>query len=332
MAVYTSTDGGQTWQGPQVIHESDTDDKQAIASDLTPTSPFFGHVYAVWDDGSALAFARTVDHGATWQGIAGQPAGTALGAVADSFSPEVIVAPSGAVYVAWTSNIDHQINLLTSTDGGASFSDPVAVAMGLTYLEPPQLARPGDFPELPGGSFRVGTAVALCTGRNGSVVVAWSDYRDDVARIYFRSSADGGATWQGPPSGQPLLGGSLSSGGDQHEFNPQLVTMPSGEIGCAFYLFGPKGDARSLIDVELAVSTDDGATFSQRVTVTESPWDPAVDAPLSHGDPHTTFIGDYFGLGASDLGFFPFWTDTRTGVQEIFTTQVAVRPQEPPSR
>ena len=72
----------------------------------------------------------------------------------------------------------------------------------------------------------------------------------------------------------------------------------------------------------MAISVDDGKTFSTRITVTNYPWDPAVGAPLSHGDPDVTFIGEYFGLDASNLGFFPLWTDTRTGMQEIFTARI----------
>jgi hypothetical protein len=111
---------------------------------------------------------------------------------------------------------------------------------------------------------------------------------------------------------------------------PQLISTPSGEIGCAFYELGPKSsisgsgiaNIRPLIDVIVAFSVNNGQSFSERVTVTDYPWDPAVDAPFSHGDPNVTFIGDYFGLDASRLGFFPLWTDTRTGIQEIFTARV----------
>ena len=72
----------------------------------------------------------------------------------------------------------------------------------------------------------------------------------------------------------------------------------------------------------LAQSNDGGATFPQHSTVTDQPWNPAIDAPLSHGDPNVTFIGDYFGLDASALGFYPLWTDTRTGIQELWTDVV----------
>src|SRR5690348_11509441 len=110
---------------------------------------------------------------------------------------------------------------------------------------------------------------------------------------------------------------------------PQLISTPSGEIGCAFYEYGPKGRSgvppvweNSLIHVVLAISLDDGQTFSNRIIVTDYPWDPTVRAPFSHGDSDVTFIGEYFGLDASSLGFFPLWTDTRTGMQELFTARI----------
>jgi len=34
------------------------------------------------------------------------------------------------------------------------------------------------------------------------------------------------------------------------------------------------------------------------------------------------FIGDYQGLAADNLFVHPFWNDTRTGLQEIFTAAV----------
>ncbi len=88
-----------------------------------------------------------------------------------------------------------------------------------------------------------------------------------------------------------------------------------------------------LIDVILVMSLDDGQSFPLSLTVTDAPWDPGVDAPLSHGQGDTSFIGDYFGLGVSDEGFYPFWTDTRTGRQDIFVSRVALMaPGEVPRR
>ena len=94
-----------------------------------------------------------------------------------------------------------------------------------------------------------------------------------------------------------------------HDFHPQLISTPTGEIGCAFYEFGPFGGGdfpSNLIDVKLAVSTDYGKNFSKQVSVTDRRWDPTIGAPFSHGNSNVTFIGEYFGLDASRLGFFPF--------------------------
>jgi hypothetical protein len=77
------------------------DDKQWAAGDGNPKSPFRGRVYAVWDDGSDMRFARTKDHGATWVGAGAgvTPPGTVL--VNDSFSPEINVDNYGNIYIVW---------------------------------------------------------------------------------------------------------------------------------------------------------------------------------------------------------------------------------------
>jgi hypothetical protein len=323
IAVYRSPDSGRTWGPPNLIHQSNADDKQGLVGDQNPDGPFFGNVYGAWDDGTptqaALRFARTTDQGASWRGAGGDPVGTALSN--DSFSPELAVAADGTVYIVWTNGID--MKFVKSTDGGETFSNPAVVASVITTLDNAGLNAPDGFPELPGGIFRVTTIAAVCAGNDDTVVVAWADYREGVSRVYYRRSLDGGDTWEGSFSGDPLLTGSAVSGSKLHDFHPQLVSNPDGVIGCAFYEFGPMPD-RQLINVVMVASSDDGASFKDRVTVTDGPWDPTVDAPLSHGKATTTFIGDYFGLAASSLGFFPFWTDTRTGVQEMFTAQVVL--------
>ena len=229
------------------------------------------------------------------------------------------------MYIAWAAG--SQIKFVKSSDGGTTFSAPAVAASGITNLESAGLNAPDGFTELPLGTFRVETIVTACAGSTGEVVIAWADYREQHSQIYFCTSADGGATWLGAPSGKPLFTSAIS----QHDFQPQLAATPRGEIGCAFYEFGPKGGSEfppQLIDAYLAVSIDNGVSFKDRVLITERPWDPTLDAPLSHGSPHTTFIGDYFGLAASRLGFFPLFLSTITGVQEMFTSRISVYPAD----
>ena len=77
---------------------------------------------------------------------------------------------------------------------------------------------------------------------------------------------------------------------------------------CGVYEFGPTfGEyaawrygtpPQHLIDVVLVASLDRGVTFSLRESVSDTKWNPAINAPWAHGDPEVTFIGEYFGLNA----------------------------------
>ncbi len=338
ISIYQSTDGGRTWRTPVLIHSGTGDDKQAVWADTNPTSKYKGNVYAVWVDTNnynSLLFARTTNHGASWKGITvggvDQHAGTAIPGIFYSYSPEITVAADGTVIIVWVDSLFSDIiNLVTSSDGGSTFSAPMTVASGIGNLSEtfPIIDR---WPVLPGSSpgIRVFTfATGSTSGTN--LVVVWADGREGDSRIYYRHSPNLGSSWDGPASGQPLLTGALASVGRVQDFLPQIATTPTGEIGCVFYEYFTQEleFSRNLINVILAVSTDNGATFTNRVTVSDVPWNPALDAPNADMNPSVKFIGDYFGLAASSLGFFPFWTDTRSGFQDIFVARVSLYPAD----
>ncbi|HEU5409221.1 MAG TPA: sialidase family protein, partial [Nitrospira sp.] len=302
IAVYKSTDGGQTWSAPNLIHANPGDDKQWAAGDGNPGSPFHGRVYAAWDGSAGLCFARTLDHGGTWIGTGASAAGTAI--APSSFSPEVNVADDGTVYIIFL--VGSEIKMVKSIDGGNSFQATASPAIGIGAF---------GITTLPGGNFRVITVPTACDS-GSTIIVSWCDNREGNQRIYYAASTNGGTSWNTPPSGQPLLAG-LPIDANMFHFHPQIVFRPNGVLGCAFYEFGPKPVVPK-IDTRMALSFDNGISFSQLFTVTDQPWDPTVDAPWAHGDPNLTFIGEYFGFDASNDGFYPLWTDTRTGIQELW--------------
>lgn len=319
IVIYKSTDAGMTWSPPNPIHNSSGDDKQWVAGDGNPASPFHGNVYAVWDDVGGMDFARTTDHGATWTGAGAAPAGGVI--QTGSYYPEITVSDDGTVCIVSIGG--SQIGMITSTDGGNTFAPATNPASGITTLEA-SLPNVDGWPEFaPGASFRVITDPTVAAFGD-TVLVAWPDYRDGASRIYHARSHDGGATWATGASGKPLLKRHLPAS-VQH-FHPQIVVNPDGVFACAFYEFGPK-PATMLIDVIVATSRDGGKSFHAH-RVTDQPWNPALDAPLAHGDPKVTFIGDYFGFAASEQGFHPVWTDTRTGIQELWTDTVRAHRDE----
>jgi hypothetical protein len=282
-----------------------------MAADVSTSSAYKGHVYAAWDLlGHGMAFARSTDHGATWSGTAGQPVGSVIMSTASIAS--ISVGTNGQVWIFGVDQRNSAIVYVTSTDGGDSFSAVQTAASGITLLNDP----------LP---FRAETIPTSCAAGN-QVVVAWPDGRDTDPHIYYRRTNASGTGWHGSASGDLLTAAAPSAGG-QADILPQLACTPDGEVGCCFYEYGPKTPGGpGLISVELAVSTDAAKTFPDRVNVTDHPWDPSVDPVTDEYGRH--FIGDYFGFAASKLGFFPFWTDTRTGIQEIFTSRLAVRPAD----
>jgi hypothetical protein len=339
IAVYKSTDKGATWSEPKLIHTSKYDDKQWAAADHS-SPDYHGRIYVAWDDdmnSGGIRFARTLDHGKSWIGTGADmnpttnPAGSILDHHTVTF-PEINVAPDGTIYIAWLNSFAKSINMLVSKDGGGSFTpSKKPPATGITLLED-ILEKNHDWPVFPGGSFRVSTLPTACTGPlAGQVMVAWADGRENVSRIYYARSEDGGDSWITGDSGQPLL---KDAPANQQHFHPQIVMRSNGIAGCAFYEFGPK-PVDYLIDVIMAVSTG-GETFS-RHTVTDQPWNPAKNAPYAHySEPpyvssDLTFIGDYFGLDATKLGFFPLWTDTRTDIQELWVDipKTVAAPSEP---
>jgi hypothetical protein len=347
IAVYKSTDGGATWGEPKLIHASQYDDKQWAAADNDIKSPYRGRVYAVWDDDwneGGLCFARTLDHGKSWIGTGTNPAGKALDTAgkpyvtANETFPEISVAADGkgTIYIIWRDEYANKINMLVSTDGGDSFyPSKEPPAKDIVRLESTEagLQTNYGYAVFPNGTFRVYTLPTACTGPLlGQVMVAWADYREGVSRIYYARSENGGDSWITGPTGQPLLTGALAA--NRQHFHPQVVMKANGVVGCAFYEFGAK-PTDYLIDVIMASSVD-GNMFSY-YTVTDQPWDPALDAPYCHLEepPYITsditFIGEYFGLDATEQGFYPLWTDTRTGVQELWVNvPMAVASVGPP--
>lgn len=318
IAVYRSTDGGRTWGMPKFIHSSPRDDKQWAAADTnTYTSQYHGRVYAVWQErdeqglNTRMLFARTLDHGNTWVGTGNNPPGSILMG-SGVFSPEINVANDGGIYIVWADG--NQIKMIISADGGDSFHSAASPATGIETLSS-ALPSPNGYSIFPNGNFRVLTLPTACVGNGNEVIAAWADYREGVSRIYYAFSDDRGNSWKTGLSGQPLLTGPIPA--DQQHFHPQLA-FDGNRFGCAFYEFGPKPNTYK-IDVKIAFSPERYISFSEPYTVTDQPWDPTIDAPWSRGERDVTFIGEYFGLDASSLGFYPLWTDTRTGIQELWT-------------
>ena len=71
-------------------------------------------------------------------------------------------------------------------------------------------------------------------------------------------------------------------------------------------------------------SSDDGVSFSTAVQVTTAP----SDATGAGVDPQGFGYGDYDGLHGHYGTFFPCWTDFRNGIEEIWSSRLALIPKQ----
>jgi hypothetical protein len=297
-----------------------------------PASPYHGRLYAIWAAAEPLRFARSNDDGKTWTGVGSNPAGSDVKSAPNvgesAYAPDISIGRNGTIHVFWHTPAEgfHQqgaIHYIRSKDGGESFEFDTQTGLSRKVVTDVyditdaanfgQLPKAGDWPTFPGAKFRVITLVCACCFGSQGVMIAWADMRDGHSRIYYSVSHDDGDTWS--PSA-PLLSNLV---GNSHQFHPQLACTGSGVLGCAMYSYAQDAIAGHTpgISVLLAGSFDNAATWNWQV-ITDEPWNPALNAPWSHGDERTTFIGEYFGLDASAKEFHVLWTDTRTGVQDLF--------------
>jgi hypothetical protein len=337
IAVSTSTDGGETFGLPVTVYASKErlifNDKPWITVDQT-RSKFRGTIYVAWSYdhnnrcGSGgnceqnMGFSRSLDGGKTFsplrliEGKASFCTNTVPGFRAHTTQCDAalgatpVVEPDGTLAIAFAyDDLTYRtrrtlIVVTTSPDGGSTWTTPVLAATVHDIL--------GRF--RPEKYRNVSLPAFACDAKTGQLYLAWSNKGKTDADILFTTSRDHGQTWSAPirVNDDPLRNGA-------QQFQPQLAVAPDGVVSVSF--FDTRVDPQhKLIDAFLAQSVDHGMTFLKNVRVTTQSWDPAVGAPTDTDG--NNFIGDYQGLAADDRFVHPFWNDTRTGAQEIFTTAV----------
>jgi hypothetical protein len=320
--------------GATVNVSSADDDKEFLAADNNPASPFFGHLYVTWTrfgvSPPEVFFARSTDQGQTWS------APIQLSTPAESFvwPVDVGVAPNGDVYVAYhsqpgslnpTTGTNGQTIVVRSTDGGLTFPQKTsAFAAGQNDISyNVQTDASGKFA---GTQFWTqGSAqpwVLPDPVRPGNVYVAAVDDPNDVhgngddADLVFARSTDNGLTWTR----------STIDAGPANSFQlfPSAAVDKFGNIVVAWYDNRrglTNGAGRFLLDVMATYSTDGGLTWapSFRVNDAANPFDPDVGAfNRFNGPPPTTRIGEYFGVALYGGTAHLAWNGSSTGHQVVY--------------
>jgi hypothetical protein len=323
--VHVSTDGGQTWSAPIALKTEDDfaffNDRNSLAVDDFPGSPFYGSVYVGWDrlaskgpgyaytgDG-LVAYSRDGLHYTT---VTAAPTGNNE----QTLTNLPVVEPDGTVVLVGTYYQNQSFNknggkffVTRSSNGGVSW-DPVRF---------PFDQKPVGIPGIRGGD---GVPNASVDRGSGKLYAVWQDSRFSGGKrddILLTSSTDAGRTWAAPVKVNDTPRGS------QGAFTPTVKVDSNGRVGVLYY------DLRNDVSTKdgtftttewIAFSTNGGQSFGSSRRVAPD-FDHAAAANAGG-----YFLGDYQGLGVRGSNFVPFFgatllpqADGRIG-SDIFTRRV----------
>jgi hypothetical protein len=339
MYASRSTDSGTSFSAPIQLAPNMNNgtiavlqDKEYVAVDTSPTSPFSGTTYVGWTKYTFTAGAncgnfesqisapavlsRSTDNGLSWS-------------VPITASPP-ISANNGGVVPAVGRQGEVYLYYIGAATQSQTFYDSVLVSRstdgGLTFPHFAHISDLVDLPSpLPTTSFRNNPFGAIAADQvlDGYVYAVWADYRNDDADILLSRSTDSATTWS-----PPVRLNDDALGNDKDQFFPWIASAPDGRIHVGW--FDRREDPLNRTYKEYYTSsTDHGATWEANIAVSSAPSNPGS----------STFIGDYSGIAASNGVVIPTWTDIRTGANQnayiargvYTTTGGTVTPTPPPA-
>jgi len=343
LRVYRSEDGGITWEGPADAG-TESYDHPVIAVDST-LGPHAGNVYfgvLYGREEAILGVFRSEDDGRHFTG----PVEIARSAEDGLLITGLGVLSDGTLTVSYTrtprgSGMGEEpgesvFEMVTSEDGGVTFSDPSRIATRITRprkrTDESLVARLGTVP-----MWAVGGSGSV-DGPRDRLYLVWNDWRSGSWLVMVTASSDRGETWSEPRPVDP------DAPDGAHQFLPVPAVSPEGVLGVAYF------DSRGFPDLDgyhqrFTASLDGGASFLPSRRVSGEPSRPAQAVTHDRsvlqtiGDRQTGVVylaflsaegrwpigGDYMGLAADAGGeFHPFWTESREGTFQVWTATVRV--------
>ncbi len=327
------TTGALTWSQPTFINAvkspSVLNDKEWIAADSHVGSPFQDRVYVSWTRfvfnpihgnyvQSPIAFAYSSDGGATFS-----TPQLIVGNVLYDQGSHIVVGADGTVYVFWLGSTRlatlDSTWMVSSQDGGVTWSTPVAVTTVANILQPFSTV------------FRVNSYPAADISTDGTLVAAWaSEVPNDGstyagvngctyflagsasvranchATIVYSESSDGGMTWTTPGPAFPAEDAAMRTAVGYP------VTNPDGSV-----LNAPANHRVDMVFPAVAAGPSGQVYISAYAANTVSPWQTCASGPAPPvGRIECDTLGPYIHNGRLDY----VARDLTTGVTQTLST------------
>lgn len=318
--VSRSLDNGATFESPAVVFQpkvsTDFVDKPWMAVNTFADAAHAGRILVTWTlfgttSASPIYRSYSDDHGVSWSAAA--PIHDVTTAAQGS---QPVFLPDGRVAIVYWNFADsgfaggdapvasEEIDMVLSTDGGATFGAPTRVASVERY----------DQPSIRNGVF---LPSATTDRTSGDLYVVYQGLDSlGAPRIFFTKSKNAGATWSTPLAVTDNPGTGV--------FNPAVAVSPDGKrITASFYDQRDSNGDTTLCNLYLAQSEDGGTTWQPNLRLTSVTTDASLAPLTSEG----YMLGDYLGIAEStsvDVPAVPVWVDTRTGNPDPFITRVGI--------
>lgn len=270
---------------------------------------------------SEIEVFRSLDEGRTWGKVDVMSPVPAIKDIADTILSEDIkdvyfravqgsqlgVSSDGTVYAAWFDSTDDgfamgksEYYVAKSGDAGKSWSKPMLFASGSEVEYLPQSA-----------AFRQLSLPQMAIGPNGDVYLVYPSRTEtspsDEGDIYFVR----GELREGDlvPTNPRKLNQDRTN---NLQFFPSVAAGPDGTI---HVMWGDTRDDPASVKYHIyyTKSEDEGKTWGFKARGIEEPETRVTDFPSNpnKGFPGGRFIGDYFGIAATDKDVYMVWTDSR---------------------
>lgn len=287
LIVSHSSDAGDTWLNPGVVHEGSIPfaDKPYLA--CGPSGGMFSNrAYISWTHflnvfSGVIRVAYSDDYGQTWLNATNISGGGVQGSVP-------VPGRDGQVYVFWKG--PSAIEFAQSSDGGGSWS-------GVGTVSPVNPIGDTSFRR---NSFPTAAIDISGSDYDGNVYAAWSDDSRGDPDIFFSRSTDGGSSWD-----PAIRVNDDPEGNGRDQFFPWMAVDERGNIHLMWHDRRDDADNNE-IEVYIATSRDGGQSFDRNLKVTD----------VSSRGSLTGFLGDYAALAARDGKIIPLWSDLRAGTGE----------------
>ena len=277
-------------------------DKEWIACDDWPQSPFYGHCYLSYSDltRDEVVAQVSADGGASWSAPATAPGLPGRASIEGAYAPGVqpVVLPSGRALIPYYD--EDKLSVLRSDDGGATWAAQIGVARA-DYLPHPGL--------------RAAPLPTAAVGLDGRAYLAWADcsFRPCTGNDIVYTASTDGIAWT------PVR--RIPTGGGDAEL-PGLDSDPSrpGRLALTYYVF--RGSA---LDVRFVSSRNGGASWSKPQLLNSRRVPVSGIARTSQGSMVGDYISTSFAGGRAVPVFVLATRPAATGLREsVFTTSLPV--------